>query len=128
MKFMSQEWIDTHEKQLRTELSKEGKFTFKLVEIYEDCPDGTTKWVYYSLKNSLLEDMQNGEGNDTPEAEFKCYGKYESYIKVLKGELNSKAALIDGTFKLAGNMMKALSMLGIYSKVEKSKHVEGTEY
>ncbi len=128
MKFLSKEWLEGHQALLQAEFSKKSRVKTKLVEIYEDCPDGKTRWIYYSLKDGLLEEFKSDEGNDLPEATFRCYGKYESYVKVLTGEISPKASLMDGTFTLEGNMMKALAMLGVYNRISKCKDVEGTVY
>ncbi len=128
MKFISKEWMDAHEKLLNEEFNKKGRVNVQLVEIYEDCPDGTTRWIYYHLKDGVVEEFKSGEGTELPEATFRSYGKYESYVKIQTGEISPKASLMDGTFTLEGNMMKALAMLGVYNRIQKCKTIPGTEY
>lgn len=128
MKFLSDEWMKKYEDLLRKEFSKDGKVNAKLVEIYRNCPDGKTRWISYGLKDGRFEDMRNDVGDKVPEATFILSGKYEDYVKVEKGEINQKTALMNGTFALIGNMIKAVSMIGIYDRVTKCKRFDGIEY
>ena len=128
MKFLSAEWMKKHEELLKKEFSTDGRVSAKLIEIYEDCPDGKTRWIYYGLKDGQFEELRYGDGSGYPEATFVSSGKYVDYVKVEKGEVSAKAALMGGTFTLQGNMLKALSMIGIYNRVMKCKQFEGIEY
>lgn len=117
-----------HEELLKKEFSKDGRVNARLVEVYEDCPDGKTRWIYYALTEGKFKEMRYDTGDDVPEATFISSGKYKDYVKVETGEISPKSAHMNGTFTLKGNMMQALSMIGIYNRIMKCKQFEDIEY
>ena len=129
MKYFSDEWYDAHKKLLEEAFTKPSNISAELVEIYENCEDGQTRWIYYRVDKGQLSDMHRGEGEDTiPKAMFRCFGEFENYMKVMRGELDPKKGIMTKKFRLEGNMMKAMGMLGVYAKVTESKKVPGLEF
>ena len=128
MKFLSEEWFAAHEKKIREVLTP-GKACTEMTELYRNCPDGRTVWIYYKIENGLLADIRMGEGEATlPKATFGGSGDYSSYVKSAKGELNAVKAISQGYFKFNGNLLKALPMLDIYNKVNAAKVFPDNEY
>ena len=130
MKFLSEEWTAEHKKLLDAEFSKENRNNVELVEVYENCyGEDKTIWILYKMVNGLLGEFKRGEGDeDIPKASFRCFGDYEDYVSVAKGELDPKKGIMSGKFTLEGNLMKAMSMLGTYMKVTVCKRVPGMEF
>ena len=128
MKFVSEEWFAEHEKLLKAEFSKQNNNSAEVVEVYQNWDEGKSAWVYYKIVNGFIEETRRGEGeNDLPKAMFRVFGPYGNYVSVIKGELDPKKGLMTGKFKLEGNMMKAMGMLGIYAKITECKKVPGME-
>lgn len=128
MKFISKEWFVEHEKLLKAEFSKPSTSSAELVEIYQNCDSDKTSWVYYRIVSGLLEEIKRGDGADNlPRAMFRVFGEYENFVSVIKGELDPKKGLMTGKFKLEGNMMKAMGLLGIYARITECKKVPGME-
>jgi hypothetical protein len=128
MKFVSGEWFVEHEKLLKAEFSKPSTSSAELVEIYQNWDGGKSAWVYYRIVSGLLEETKRGEGEDNlPKAMFGVSGEYGNYVSVIKGELDPKKGLMTGKFKLDGNMMKAMGLLGIYARITECKKVPGME-
>ena len=128
MKFLSEEWFAAHEKKIREDLTP-GKASTTMTELYLDCPDGTDKWIYYSVEKGLLAEIKMGVGRDTmPAAQFGGIGKYTSYVMSAKGEIDAVKAISQGHFKFEGGLVKALPMLGVYNKINAAKVFPDNEY
>ena len=128
MKYCSEEWFEEHKKLLAEMFTKPSNISAELVEVYNNWEGDKTVWVYYRIEKGVIADIQRGEGDDTiPKAMFRCFGEYESYAKVIRGELDPKKGIMTKVFKLEGNMMKAMGMLGVYAKVTEAKKVPGLE-
>ncbi|GAA0182885.1 hypothetical protein SH2C18_51720 [Clostridium sediminicola] len=118
VKFLSPEWEKLMKDSLKAEFCKKGGVTTEFMQVVEGCPDGTSKWMLFKIKKSTYVSYEVGEG-EQPEAEFKAFAPYEIFQKVILKELDGSKALINGKFKLKGNMMKAMGLIGIYNRVEK---------
>jgi len=131
MKFLSEEWAEKHKALLLADFKEENRSNVELTEVYENCygEDGKTIWIYYSMKNGLMDKLERGEGEDNiPESTFRCFGDYKDYVRVVKGQLDPKKGLMTGTFTLEGNYLKAISMLGTYMRVTECKKVPDLEF
>lgn len=128
MKFLSIEWFSEHERLLKSEFSRQGSVSAELVEVYQHWDGRGSVWVYYNIVNGFLEKINRGEGEDNiPRAVFRVFGEYENYVSVLRGELDPKLGIMTGKFKLEGNMMKAMGMLGIYARITECKKIPDME-
>lgn len=129
MKFISEEWFVEHEKLCRAEFSKPNNSNAELTEVYNNWDGDKTVWFYYKVENGLIAQIKRGEGADNiPPAMFRATGDCSSYVKVVKGELDPKKGIMTGKFKLDGNLMKAMGMLGIYARLTECKKVSGAEF
>ena len=131
MKLLSEEWFKKHKELLEAEFSQETRLNVELTEVYENCygEEGKTIWIYYSMKNGMLDRMERGEGDENiPESTFRCFGDYKNYVSVVKGQLDPRTGIMTGKFTLEGNFMKAMSMLGTYMKTSECKKVPGVEF
>lgn len=131
-KFLSQEWFDDIKPKAFTKFCKGNditSLTMVLVEVYEDCPDHAINdyiWTKYTLDKGELTAFEYGtDEDDCPEGTYVIYGTYESYVKVLKGDVALAKAAISGMFQIDGNMLKGMRMLGTYSKVMDLKNDNG---
>ncbi len=86
--------------------------------IYLDCPDGVTRYLFFRFEKGEFADLLLGEG-ETPAAEFKITGTYETFAKISRAELGSQRALMTGKLKLKGNMVKALKLASIADRINK---------
>jgi hypothetical protein len=127
IKYLSPEWMEENKKRISDVFNKPTRVASSLIEVYENCPDGKTMWVKMILKQGLLDLFEYGT-EDIPEATFKIFGDYSEYVKVLKGEKDPQVALMTGAFTLEGNLMTALSQIGIYKKLIKIRQEMDTEY
>lgn len=131
MRFLDNEWYQEHEKRLREMFSEPGRSATELTEVYRNVwgEPGKTVWVYYKMDKGQLADIKYGEGEDSvPSARFRCFGDYEGYVKVCKGQLDPKTGILTGVFALEGGLASALGMLGTYYKLTECKKLPGMEY
>jgi putative sterol carrier protein len=114
---------------LRQELSAEKmKFvTSSMLTVYNNCPDGKDRALYYRFVNGVIEDVSVREG-ELPEAEFRITGDYETFARISRAELGSRAALMGGKLKLQGNMVKALSLASVVDRMNKVLATIPTNY
>lgn len=128
MDFLSDEWFEEMKDRTGQRLSRPGKVDVTYCEVYTDCPGSEKeRWIYGVVRDSILQDMTMGTGTH-PDADYVCTGTCADHAAVTKGEINDKAALLSGKFKLKGNMMKALKLIGIYNAFTEGKKVPGTTF
>ncbi len=120
LKYLSREWRDEAEKRLTSELSPE-KMNFissSMSNIYLNCPDGKTRYLFFKLEKGKLSEVLVGEG-EPPQAEFRITGNYEVFAKITRAELGAQKALMTGKLKLKGNMVKALKLASVADRLNK---------
>lgn len=120
LRYLSPEWAAEAQRRLRKQLSPETmKFlTSSMLTVYSHCPDGKERALYYQIVEGVFQDVSIREGQ-LPEVEFIISGDYETFAKISRAELGSRAALMGGKLKLKGNMVKALSLASIVDRLNK---------
>lgn len=128
-RYLSPEWTQEAHSRLRTDLTPEQmKFvTSSMVTLYFDCPDGKDRALYYGMVNGVVESLYVVEG-EVPQAEFVISGDYETFAKISRAELGSRAALMNGKLRLKGNMVKALSFSSVVDRLNKVLSTVPTEF
>jgi putative sterol carrier protein len=127
--YLSPEWAQEAHRRLRQELTAEKmKFvTSSMITLYTNCPDGKDRALYYRFVDGVIDEVSVREG-EIPEAEFRITGDYETFAKISRAELSSRAALMGGKLKLQGNMVKALSLASVVDRMNKVLATIPTEY
>ncbi|MEW5870438.1 MAG: SCP2 sterol-binding domain-containing protein [Chloroflexota bacterium] len=118
--YLTPEWAQEAFRRLREELTAEKmKFvTSSMLTIYNNCPDGKDRALYYRFVDGVVQEVSIREG-ELPEAEFRIIGDYETFARISRAELGSRAALMSGKLKLQGNMVKALSLSAVVDRMNK---------
>jgi putative sterol carrier protein len=98
-----------------------------MVTFYENCPDGKSRALYYKFVDGIVTDVSIQEG-EPPDAEFRITGDYETFARISRAELGSRAALMTGKLRLHGNMVKALSLSAVVDRMNKVLATIPTEY
>ena len=119
-KYLSPEWTQEAYRRLKEELTPEKmKFvTSSMLTLYTNCPDGAERALYYRFVDGVIEEVSVREG-EMPEAEFTIAGDYETFARISRAELGSRAALMGGKLRLKGNMVKALSLSAVVDRMNK---------
>ena len=127
--YLSPEWAQEAFRRLKEELTPEKmKFvTSSMLTMYTGCPDGKDRALYYKFVNGDITVLSISEGQP-PEAEFTIAGDYQTFAKISRAELNSRAALMSGKLRLKGNMVKALSLASIVDRMNKVLATIPAEY
>ena len=86
--------------------------------IYTDCPDGGTRYLFFRFEDGAFAELLLGEG-DPPAAEFRITGAYNTFARISQAELGSHRALMTGKLKLKGNMVKALKLASIADRLNR---------
>ena len=131
MKFLDDEWYAAHLDAISKAFTEPGKLKTELVEVDRNVwgEAGNTKWIKYVVENTMVRDITRGESEDTvPDAAFRCFGDYKSYVAVCQRRLDPKMGILGGVFKLEGGVMAAMPMLPVYDKLTACKRVDGMEF
>ena len=131
MKFLDDEWYAIHLEKISSTFSTPGKLKTQLVEVYRNVwgEPGNTKWIRYDVENTMVREITRGDGESSiPDAAFRCFGDYSSYLAVCQKKLDPKMGILGGVFKLEGGVMAAKPMLPVYDKLTACKRVEGMEF
>jgi putative sterol carrier protein len=118
--YLSPEWRDEAERRLKAELSPErmNYVSASMSNIYHDCPDGGTRYLYFCFTEGAFTELLLGE-DEPPAAEFRITGSYDTFARISRAELGSQKALMTGKLKLKGNMVKALKLASIADRLNK---------
>lgn len=120
VEYLSEEWRKTAETMLKKALTpdKMNNITSSMSNIYQNCPDGSEKYLLFRFEQGELSELSIGSG-EPPKAEFKISGDYETFAKISRAELGSQKALMTRKLKLKGNMVKALKLAAIADRINK---------
>lgn len=128
--YLSPEWGEEVEKQLREGLSPEkmNNLTSSMNNLYTNCPNGASdKYFFVGFVDGKVGSVEVGEGKG-PQAEFTITGDYETFAKISRAELGSQKALMGGKMKLRGNMVKALKLASLCDRINKIIATIPTEF
>ncbi len=128
-RYLGTEWTEEAARRLRAELTPEKMkhVTSSMLTIYKGCPDSQDRALYYKFVEGVIAELSIREG-ELPEAEFRIIGDYETFAKISRAELGSRAALMSGKLILKGNMVKALSLASVVDRLNKVLATIPTEY
>ena len=128
-KYLSPQWVQEAGRRLREELDadKMKHVTSSMLTVYQHCPDGVDRALYYKFVGGVIDELSLREG-DLPEAEFRIIGDYETFAKISRAETGSRSALMSGKLTLKGNMVKALSLAAVVDRLNKVLASIPTEY
>ena len=120
IQYLTPAWRDEAEKRLKAELSPERMnfITSSMSNIYRDCPDGGTRYLFFRFEKGAFAELLLGEG-EPPVAEFRITGTYDTFAQISQAKLGSQKALMTGKLKLKGNMVKALKLASIADRLNK---------
>ena len=130
MRFLDDSWYEAHLARIGESFSEPGRLSTSLVEVYRNVwgEPGHTRWIRYELENGLVREVSRGTGKEElPQASFRCFGDYASYVSVLQRRLDPKMGILGGVFKLEGGVMAAMPMLPVYDKLTACKRIEGMD-
>lgn len=127
--YLSPEWRDEAERRLTSELPPERMnfITSSMSNIYENCPDGKERYLFFKFVDGKFDQLLVGEGTP-PQAEFRITGDYEVFARISRTELGAQKALMTRKLKLKGNMVKALKLAGIADRLNKVLSTIPSEY
>ena len=127
--YLSEEWRAEVEKRLKEQLSPEkmNGITSSMDNRYLNCPGGSSKYFFVGFKDGAIDAVEVGDG-EGPKAEFTLTGDYDVFAKISKGELGSQKALMNGSLKLKGNMVRALKLASLSDRLNKVIATIDTEY
>jgi putative sterol carrier protein len=128
-KYLSAEWTQEAFKRLKQELTPEKmkNVSSAMLTLYRNCPDGKERALYYKFVDGVVDQVAVVEG-EMPQAEFKITGDYETFARISRAELGSRAAPMSGKLRLEGNMVKALSLSTVVDRLNKVLAAIPTEY
>jgi putative sterol carrier protein len=127
--YLSAEWVAEAQQRLRASLTPEKmkNLTSSMLTIYQDCPDGRERVLYYRLVNGIVEEVSVQEG-DLPWAEFTITADYDTFAQISRAELKARAALMSGKMTLKGNLVKALRLAPVVDRLNEVLATIPTEY
>ena len=132
MKFLTDTWIDKFEARAKEVFSEENtptSLTVTLVECYESVPqlDGKDFWHLYAIEDGVIEELDHGnDKDDIPnDADFVTFCPYDLVVKIMTGEVSTPRAMLSGSIKMKGNMVRAMKMLETYNILQDLKRLDG---
>jgi len=118
--YLSPEWAAEALRRLQTEIPPEkmNRINTSMSNIYRNCPDSKEHYLIIECREGIFIRVETGTG-ESPEAEFRIIGDYETFARISRAELGSQRALMTGKLKLKGNMAKALKLASLADRMNK---------
>ena len=132
MKFLSEEWFDKTIERAKDRF-KPGKLNLTFCESCTDCPgEQPTVWMYYAVKDGQISEAKLGYG-EAPMADFRGSAAYADHVRISKGELDPKKAVMDKIVTIENNQgsvnpLKLVKLIDMYMKITDAKRIPGVEY
>ena len=132
MKFLSEEWFDKTIERAKDRF-KPGKLNLTFCEACTGCPgEQPTVWMYYAVKDGLISEAKLGYG-EAPMADFRGSAAYADHVRISKGELDPKKAVMDKIVTIENNQgrvnpLKLVKLIDMYMKITDAKRIPGVEY
>lgn len=132
MKFLSEEWFDNTIERAKDRF-KPGKLELTFCEVCTNCPgEYPTVWMYYDVKGGLIAEAKLGNG-EAPNADFRGVADYADHVRISKGELDPKRAVMDKIVTIENNQgpvnpLKLVKLIDMYMKITDAKRIPGIEY
>lgn len=124
VEYLSQDWANEMRTALAEEFSTRGVVSTVFVQVVTGCPDGQDAWTLIELAKGRMVRYEVGVGTP-PEYELAAEGTYKVHKGCVTGEIDGSQCIMTGEMKLLGNVTKAMSLLGTYSRLEEvAKSVE----
>ena len=116
--YLSPEWAAEAEKRLQRDLTPEKMkyLTSSMLTVYTGCPDGAERAVHYRVVDGVVQEVSLHTG-ELPQAEFSITGDYDTFARISRAELKSRAALMSGKLSLKGNLVKALRLASVVDRL-----------
>jgi len=108
MKYLTQEWLDEARAMAADQPVHEGA-TARIQYVIGGGPDGDVKYSWVLEDGKLLESHLGV----VAEPDLTIAAPYGDWLKIAQGELDTSAAFMQGTVKVAGDMGKFLQLLPI---------------
>ena len=108
VKYLSQEWLDEARAMAADQPERDGA-TARIQYVIGGGPDGDVKYSWV-LENGKLLESHLGTVADP---DLTITAPYDDWLKIAQGELDTSAAFMQGTMKVAGDMGKFLQLLPI---------------
>jgi putative sterol carrier protein len=90
--------------------------TSSMLTVYTACPDGAERAVLYRVVDGVVQEVSLHTG-ELPQAEFSITGDYDTFARISRAELKSRAALMSGKLSLKGNLVKALRLASVVDRL-----------
>lgn len=114
-KFLSPEWIAEVQRVVHSTIKPEdvNYANTTVLTIFENCPlDKAEKALLTRVEKGVFTEVVL-QPQPYPKTEFAISGDYVSYLKVIRGQIEPSAALMNGELHLQGNIFKAMSMVNV---------------
>jgi len=108
MKYLTQEWLDEARAMAADQPIRDGA-TARIQYMIAGGPDGEVKYSWVLQDGELLESHLGA----IADPDLTITAPYDDWLKIARGELDTSAAFMRGTIKVAGDMGKFLALLPI---------------
>lgn len=124
VEYLSEAWAEEMRKGLAEEFSTRGIVSTVFVQIMKDAPEVGQRWALFEMKKGKFVRYEVGVG-EPPKYELAAEGTYAVHKGCITGEIDGSKCIMTGDMKLRGNVVKAMSLLGTYSRLEEvAKSIE----
>lgn len=113
VKFLSDEWLTEVESRLNTHEGFQNAARGQSAKLQQEVtggPDGDIKYGF-SLDGGKVQLVRG----DLDGAEATINQSYETAVALAKGELAGQAAFMQGKMKITGNLMKMMTLQGVFA-------------
>ncbi len=112
--FLSNDWLAVAEQIIQKKITPAmiHYANTSVLTIFENCPDKSEKALFVEIEKGMIVSLRI-QPKPYPQAEFTLSGPYQTFLRVLKREIDPVATMMSGELTFHGNMMRALGMMPV---------------
>jgi len=107
-----------------------GNLSIELNNIIEDCPDGTTRFLYWHFEDGKLIETVIGLRDELGDREpfFTTIASYETFMKINTAKTSVDAAVMDGLLRFDGDLVQMMQYADALNRFTEVRRIIPTKY
>jgi hypothetical protein len=133
VRYLSPEWQDLCQAAVNRDpefAELAGDLTMDVNNVIEGCPDGETRFLFWSFRNGRLEETSVGVLDELGEREAAAttLASYDTFMKVNTAKLTIEKAVTEGLIRFQGDLMKMMEHAEALNRFTEVRRSIPTEY
>jgi len=107
-----------------------GEMTVRLNNVIENCPDGTTRFLYWRFESGRLVETIVGEMHESGDVTplFTTIASYDTFMKINTAKMSVESAVMNGLLRFEGDLAAMMSYAEALNRFTEVRRMIRTVY